>query len=339
MNRVSRFRPPRPRAYLVGVGWVVSVACGLLAFFTRPARADADADDVPHWVEDAPAPVDAAQLRNVEPRTRLYVDAAFAQSPDLSALPLIVGSGHNLRAAIGGSWKWNRFQFDTELPSAQATSLNLTMVPGGVPIPEDQKQTALSAGDWRLGAQWTDTLPVDAMPLVGGFSLRARIPTHTTRFQFHLADNSLGVYSFPYYFHIEPSVLLGGGVGDFSFVVNQGSIVLMGPDGNFGELYIVVPTILFWDAHYAIAWRCADWLTASTELATTFQLNHVDGIYFDKLNNVRAVTVAPGLQVRVGDDTRIDLVGRWGLTHGADLFGVIGYAGTRSLTLRATRFF
>jgi hypothetical protein len=293
-------------------------------------------DAQPSWVDDAPAPVDTAQLRNVEPRTRIYVDGTFAQSPDLSALPFIVGSGRNYRAALGGSLRWRRFQFDTELPAAQSTTLDLTQVPGGMPIPEDQRQTALSIGDLRLGVQWTDALPIDALPLVAGFSLRGRVPTHTTRFQFHLVDGSLGVYGFPYYFHIEPAALLGGAVGDFSFVVNEGAIVLMGPDGNFFDLHIVVPTIAFWDSHYAIAYRLLGPLTISVELSATLQLNHVDGLDFQKVNNVRSLAAIPGVQLRLRDNLRLDVVGRWGLTHGADLFGVIGFAGSRSFTLRLT---
>jgi hypothetical protein len=327
----------------VGTTTVVAMAMAAitLAFaLACPRRADAaeatDSTEVPAWVDDAPAPVDAAQLRNVEPRTRVYIDATFAQSPDLSALPYIVGSGKNYRAAIGGSLRWRRFQFDTELPAAQSTTLDLTQVPGGMPIPEDQRQTASSIGDLRLGAQWTEALPVDALPLVAGLSLRVRVPTHTTRFQFHLVDGSLGIYGFPYYFHIEPAALLGGAVGDFSFVVNQGAVVLVGPDGNFGELHIVVPTITFWDSHYAIAYRLLGPLTVSVELAATLQLNHVEGLNFQKLNDVRSLAVIPGVQLRLRDNLRLDVVGRWGLTHGADLFGVIGFAGSRSFTLRLT---
>jgi len=293
--------------------------------------------------EDAPAPTDAPQLRNVEPVTRLYVDGGYAETPDLSALPFVLGSGSNLRMTVGGSLKLGRFQLETELPSIQSTSLFLTSVPGGMPIPEDQHQTSRAIGDWRLGAQWTDALPDAVTPagvtLVGGFSLRARIPTHTTRFQFHLVDNSLGVYRFPYYFHVEPALLLGGAIGRFSFVLNQGALVLAGPNGNFGDLHFTVPTLYFWDAHYAVAVRLASFLSVSTELATVFQGNRITDINFQRLNGIRSVAVAPGVAVLLPRGVRLDLVGRWGLTRDADLFGVLSYSGSRSVTVRLSLLF
>jgi hypothetical protein len=293
--------------------------------------------------EDAPAPTDAPQLRNVEPVTRLYVDGGYAETPDLSALPFVLGSGSNLRMTVGGSLKLGRFQLETELPSVQSTSLFLTSVPGGMPIPEDQHQTSRAIGDWRLGAQWTDALPDAVTPagvtLVGGFSLRARIPTHTTRFQFHLVDNSLGVYRFPYYFHVEPALLLGGAIGRFSFVLNQGALVLAGPNGSFGDLRFTVPTLYFWDAHYAVAVRVASFLSVSTELATVFQGNHIADINFERLNGIRSVAVAPGVAILLPRGVRLDLVGRWGLTRDADLFGVLSYSGSRSVTVRLSLLF
>jgi hypothetical protein len=311
----------------------------------RAERRRADAAEAPGWLlaEDAPAPTDAPQLRNVEPVTRLYVDGGYAETPDLSALPFVLGSGSNLRMTVGGSLKLGRFQLETELPSVQSTSLFLTSVPGGMPIPEDQHQTSRAIGDWRLGAQWTDALPEAVTPagvtLVGGFSLRARIPTHTTRFQFHLVDNSLGVYRFPYYFHVEPALLLGGAIGPFSFVLNQGALVLAGPNGNFGDLRFTVPTLYFWDAHYAVAVRLASFLSVSTELATVFQGNRIADINFQRLNGIRSVAIAPGVAVLLPRGVRLDLVGRWGLTRDADLFGVLSYSGSRSVTVRLSLLF
>lgn len=312
-----------------------------------PAAPDADApragpvaQSPADWSRDAPAAVDSPQLRNVEPHTRLYLDGTFAQSPDLSALPYVQGSGRNIRFALGGSLKLRRFQLDTELPASQITTLDLTQIPGGAPIPQDQHQTALSIGDLRLGAQWTTPFQAETLRGAVGFGFRLRVPTHTTRFQFHFGPNGdmLGVYSFPYYFHLEPTVLFGEAWGPVSLVVNQGAILLTGPDGNFQEVHIVVPNIYFWDAHYALALRLIEGLVASVELDTVYQLNHVSGADFSKLNDIRAVTVSPGLQVHLGA-YRVDAVARFGLTHGEELFGVIGYAGSRSYTLRVTRFF
>jgi hypothetical protein len=73
-------------------------------------------------------------------------------------------------------------------------------------------------------------------------------------------------------------------------------------------------------------------------VGTDIQLNHVDGLDFQKLNDVRAVWIAPALQLHLAD-FRLDVIARFGLTRGADLFGVIEYAGSRSYTVRLSRNF
>ena len=107
-------------------------------------------------------------------------------------------------------------------------------------------------------------------------------------------DGSLADFSIPYYFHVEPTLILGGALGRFTFVVNQGAIALLGPDGNFQDQHIIVPTIYFWDAHYAVSYAPWSFLGASVELATDVQLNHIAGVDFAKFNDIRAVWVAPG---------------------------------------------
>jgi hypothetical protein len=82
-----------------------------------------------------PPPVDGPELRLPESPTRLYLDGAYAASNDLSALPYIVGSGKNFRFSLGGVLRWHRFSFDAEIPFAQVTTLDVTMVPGGTPVP------------------------------------------------------------------------------------------------------------------------------------------------------------------------------------------------------------
>ncbi len=312
-------------------------AMTVLMFCAHPALAETPA---PSWAHDAPPGVDTPQLRNVEPRTRLYVDGSFAQTPDLSALPNIAGSGRNLRFAVGGSLKWRRFQFDTELPASQATTLDLINPNTAISIaPEERHQTALSIGDFRLGAQWTDALPVDAMPLVGGFGLRIRVPTHTTRFEFtNLNDGMVGVYVLPYYFHVEPTLMLGGALGRFSFVTNQGLLMLTGPDGQVLDLPIPVPNIYFWDAHLAIACRIIEALSLSVAGNYTHQLNELDAVMFPKLSHMRALFVIPAVRIHV-DRYHVDVVSRIGLSRGADSMGVLGFAGSRSFILRVSRDF
>jgi hypothetical protein len=338
----------------VAVGAVPGRATASVADDDQPAIDDEDPSDTDRadaagdqpaeldWTRYAPAAVDAPQLRNVEPVTRIYIDGGYAQSDDLSALPYIAGTGRNWRAAVGGSYRLGRFQLDVELPASQATTLDLTAIPGGAPVPEDARQTALSAGDARAGVQWTTPLGAPRRgaraPLVWGLSLRGRFPTHTTTFQFHLMDGSLAAYSFPYYFHVEPALLFGGGFGRVSFVVNQGLLLLLGPDGDFQGLPIVVPTIAFWDAHGAVAVALARAVALSVEVNAVIQLNRVGGIEFAQINQTRAAFVSPGLQVHLGL-WRADVIGRIGVTPDAELVGVLGYGGSKSVTLRMTRLF
>ena len=287
-----------------------------------------------------PPAVDGPALRLPEPQTRLYLDGSYAIADDLTALPYIAGKARNVRAALGGGWRWGRFAFEGQLP-VNLTTIDVSSVLNMPPLPEDQHQTAVSLGDLTLGAIWTDRLADEA--LIGGLGLRGRLATHTTRFVFHLADGSIADFVVPYYFHIEPTVILGGAIGRFTYVVNQGAIALVGPDGNFEDAHITVPSIFLYEAHYAIGWAPWTFLGASAELATVIQLNHIpdtlDGQDLSKFNGIRAVWLAPALQVHAGDSYRIDAIARFGLSRGQELYGVLEYVGTHSFTLRVTRAF
>lgn len=306
-----------------------------------PTGEAADDDDEASYVASHlyPPPVDGPALRLPAAATRIYLDGGYAESRDLSALPYIAGKAHNFRVALGGAWRWRRLTLEGELPFGNVTTLDVTQVPGGVPMPQDMHQTTLSIGDLRLGAviagapvaAWGDAFMI-------GFGLRSRLATHSTRFTFHLLDGSLALYSFPYYFHVEPTVIVSAIFGAFTFVMNQGTLTLIGPDGQVGDQLITVPTIHFWDAHYAIAYAPFRHLGASVELATTFQLNSVGGLDFAKFNDTRAAWVAPALQMYLGA-YRVDLIARLGLTRGQEMLGVLAYVGTNSFTLRVTRSF
>ena len=284
-----------------------------------------------------PPPVNGPALRLPESPTRLYLDGAYAVSNDLSALPYIAGRGRNFAFAAGGAWRFGRFVLEGEIPFGNVTTIDVTQALNMSVDPADAHQTAFSLGDLRAGVLWTAPL-VGKETLVGGFGLRGRAPTHTTRFSFHLMDGSLADFSIPYYFHVEPTLIVGGALGRFTFVVNQGAIALLGPDGTFQQVPITVPTIYFWDAHYAVSYAPWSFLGASVELCTDVQINHVGGSDFTKLNDVRAVWVAPALQIHL-DEYRVDLIARIGLSRGQELYGVLEYAGTSSYTLRVTRAF
>ena len=286
-----------------------------------------------------PPPVDGPELRLPESPTRLYLDGGYATSSDLSALQLIQGSGTNVRIAAGGAWRWRRFSFEGEVPFVQVTTLNVTRVMGNqVPMPQDMHQTGTSLGDARVGATWTERLAGER--LVGGFGLRTRLATHTTRFTFHLTDGGTLTDPFPYYFHVEPTAILGGAIGRFVFVINEGIDLLWGPDGDLDGTLIVVPTIIFWDSHIALSFAPWDILGASVELGTDVQVNDVNDPQFP-IQNIRSAWVAPAIQTHFGD-WRVDLIARIGLTglaHGTDAFGVLEYVGTNSYTLRVGRSF
>src|SRR4029077_18000986 len=188
-----------------------------------------------------PPPVAGPALRLPVSPTRLWVDGAYAESKDLSVLPYIVGRGRNVRVALGGAYRWRDFVFEADIPFANVTTIDVTQVLNGDVMPEDAHQTALSFGDASVGAAWSTAL-VGRDTLVGGVALRTRIPSHTTRFEFHLADGSIADFTIPYYFHLEPTLVLGGALGRFVFVVNEGAIAFVGPDGNFAEQHVTVPS-------------------------------------------------------------------------------------------------
>jgi hypothetical protein len=318
----------RPRA---------AVAASLLAMLTGGvARAQDDVaggeDDRPAVQKFYPPPVDGPALRLPESPTRLYLDGAYAASNDLSSLPYIKGSGKNFRFAAGGVWRWHRFSVEGELNFLNVTTLHVTdALNAGPPDPEEQTRPAL--GDLRVGATWTERLAGEA--LIAGVGYRTRLPTHTTQFTFKLpTDGSTVSYVFPYYFHLEPTVIVGGAIGRFTYTVNEGALIFVGPNGNFLGMEVIVPTIMFWDSHVAVSYAPWDFLGASVELGTDVQINHVDDPQFP-INSLRSLWVAPALQGHIGD-WRIDAIARLGHGRGSETFGVLEYVGTNSFTLRAT---
>ena len=321
-----------------GQGLVTSAV--LLTFVVRPsfdrgARAQSTSDA---FLYDPPS-IEAPRLRNAEPRTLVYFDASYGVSNDLSALPNIAGNASGFRVAAGGSLKLGRFQLDAELPAGQVTTLSLVNPNPLFDIdPNDKHQTALSLGDSRLGAQWTGVIPSDAMAVVAGFGFSVRVPTHTTEYTFHLTDGSPGFYALPYYFHVQPTFILGEALGPVSFVMNQSLLVLIGPNATVADIPIVIPTIYFWDANYGASVRVTDGFALSCVLNTTYQLNQLDKVMFPHLNKLRSAYVLPGVQVHVGA-YRVDLVGRFGIKAGAEPLGVLTFQGTDSVTVRVSRLF
>ena len=109
-----------------------------------------------------PPPVDGPALRLPESPTRLYFDGSYAMTDDLSALPYIAGKARNIRAALGGAWRWRRFTFDGQL-LFNVTTIDVTSVLNMQPSMQDQHQTAASLGDTTVGATWTEQLAGEAL--------------------------------------------------------------------------------------------------------------------------------------------------------------------------------
>lgn len=324
----------------------LAITC-LLVTATR-ARAQVNDEEEPDKPVAAPRyyppPVAGPALRLPHPPARVYLDAAYATSDDLSALPYIAGKARNARFALGGAWNWGPLAFEGELAFVNVTTIDideiLNMPRSAFIDPGDAHQTSLALGDTVVGAIWSTAVLGDTTGdgLVAGFGLRVRIPTHTTKFIIHLMDDSEAIAGLPYYFHVEPTVILAGALGPVTLVMNQGGIALVGPDGDLGGQHVVVPDMFLWDAHYAIAYTPWAAFALSAELATEVQLNHISGVDYAKLNGVRAAWVAPAAQLHLGA-YEIDLIARFGLTRGQELYGVIEYAGTSSYTLRLGRTF
>ena len=177
-----------------------------------------------------------------------------------------------------------------------------------MPIPADANRPASRSATFGVGATWTDHLVGDE--LVGGFGLRARLadPHHQLLVSPPERTPSLLTYVFPYYFHIEPTAILGGAIGRFIFVINEGLDVLWGPNGYIEGQLIVVPTIAFWDSHVAVSYSPWDFVGASVELGTDIQINNVNDPQFP-IQNIRSAWVAPALQFHLGD-WRVDLIAR-----------------------------
>jgi hypothetical protein len=312
----------------------VAVLASLIATLAGGVSRAEDAGDVPDIQQYYPPPVDGPALRLPEPPKRLYLDVAYAVSNDLSTLPYIAGRGTNFRFAVGGTWRWDRLALDAEIPFANVTTLNVTMVDGGPPNPTMQTGTAF--GDIRLGAVWSERLAGEAA--IAGIGLRTRLATHTTRFTFYMPQTYDPIVdAFPYYFYIEPTAILGGAIGRFTYVVNEGALVMVGPNGNILGMEVVVPTLMFWDSHVAVSYAPWDFLGASVELGTDIQFNQVNDPQFP-INSLRSVWLAPAVQIHI-QEWRVDAIARIGFGRGSESFGVLEYVGTNSYTLRLTYAF
>ena len=316
--------------------WCVLLAC--LAFPASPALAEP---------EDAPRPADPAPPDDPTPGpasmeypgiqrlflpTAIYVDHTYEQSSDLSTMAWVGGSGRNFRVGLGATWKRGAWNFSAELP-AQYTQLTIEKLQGQDPNPEDRTKGALSLGDLLLGSTYgfkTNAGPVD---LALGAGLRVRVPTHTMQFSFRLINGKSISFGIPYYLHASPALIAAATWGDLAFTMNQGVLGMFSKDIDLGGIPQPVPTIYFWESHYALSLTGLGPLTVWTEVSYCHQLNPIEVVNFERVNGIDALSLQPGIALRF-DRTSLIAEARIGLTKDTQDLGIVAFAGNHAFLLR-----
>lgn len=286
----------------------------------------------------APPRIDYAGSQAVGPGTSLYVDSTYQTTDDLSTFWWVRGRGVSYRLAAGGTYQAGGLRASVEIP-VQYTVLTIDSLMGSPPTDRDRQKATISLGDiitdvahwWELGRGATSSWL--------GVGLRARLPTHTTRYRFGLIDGSLLEFGFPYYFHLAPGLLWSMTHGPVSLLVNQGVLAMVAKDISLDGVIQPIPNLYFWESHVAAGVEAAEWLVLSVELASFLQLNRVAVELMDNLNDTRAHFVNPAATMIVGP-YRLAIAGRIGLGgRSARDFGVITFSGTHALVGRLSYVF
>ena len=318
------------------------------------ARADEDALEGEPKVEDAgKANVESRPNRAFDPPgidypaaqplgigSSLYIDETYETTSDLSTFTWVTGHGDNFRTTIGGTLAIGGLRLAAEVP-LQYTRLHIdTLQQQAPPSPQDRDKAALSLGDVITGASYWWTLPVDAIRLQLGPSLRARLPTHTTQFAFTLANDIIFTFGFPYYLHVAPGLVLLASSKFLSIRIEQTllGMLAMVKDVTFAGVRMSIPDLYFWESHYAVMTQPLEWLGFSAELVSCIQVNRVNDGGYTTLHNVKALMLEGGPAFDFGS-FRASVVGRFGLTHGAQDSGVITFSGTRAAMGRLSYVF
>jgi hypothetical protein len=272
--------------------------------------------------------------------TSLYVDQTNEATDDLSTFSWVTGHGDNFRTAIGGTLAIRGLRVVAEIP-LQYTRLHIDTLQGVPTANQDRDKSVLSLGDVVTGASYLWEIPGDTIRLQVGASLRARLPTHTTQFSFTLSSGYVFTFGFPYYLHIAPGIVLVAASKYLTLRIEETLLSMFAVvrevkfDGIPGML---IPDLYFWESHYAAIAQPIEWFGFSVELVSCIQLNRVQDGGYTTLHDVKALMLEGGPAVDVGA-FRASVMGRLGLTHGAQDFGVITFSGTRAILGRVSYVF
>jgi hypothetical protein len=285
-----------------------------------------------------PPGIDYPPMQGLGTGVSIYVDHTYETTDDLSTFWWVKGSGRNYRVAVGGLYQSGGLHLNAEVP-VQYTQLFIDSLMGLDPTPADKTKAVVSLGDIITGATYVWDLPLDAAKTEWGLGLRVRWPTHTTKYKFGLVDGSILEFGFPYYLHLEPSVLLSTKLGHVSVTINEGVLAMLARDVWIGDILQPIPNLYFWESHLAADIAATDWLDLSVEVLSCMQLNQVTVSNMTNLNGTRAVFINPGVTIDLGS-YRLALAGRFGLPgrSSRDL-GVITFSGSNAYLARVSYMF
>lgn len=269
--------------------------------------------------------------------TSLYVDETWETTSDLSTFTWVTGHGDNYRTSIGGTLTIGGLHLAAEIP-LQYTRLHIDTLQGADTAVQDRDKASWSLGDVIAGTSYLWSIPGDSIRLQIGASLRARLPTHTTEFTFTLATQQQFTFGFPYYLHLAPGFVFLATSGFLTVRIDQGALAMLAKDASIGGIRQPIPNLYFWESHYAAIAQPMEWLGFSVELVSCIQLNQADDGGYTTLHNVRALMLEGGPALDFAS-YRASVVGRFGLTHGAQDFGVITFSGTRAVMGRLSYVF
>ena len=269
--------------------------------------------------------------------TSLYVDQTYETTGDLSTFTWVTGHGDNFRLAIGGTLRLWDLHLAIEVP-LQYTRLHIDTLSGYDTANQDRDKTALSLGDVITGASYLWGIPGHTIRWQIGAGLRARLPTHTTEFTFTLVNGTPFTFGFPYYLHLAPELVFLATSRFLTVRIDQGVLGMFARDATIDNIRQHIPNLYFWESHYAAIAQPTQWFGFSVELVSCIQLNRVDDGGYTTLHNVRALMIEGGPAMDLGS-YRASVVGRLGLSHGAQDFGVITFSGTSAVMGRLSYVF
>ena len=120
--------------------------------------------------------------------------------------------------------------------------------------------------------------------------------------------------------------------------IEQGVLAMLARDASIDGIRQPIPNLYFWESHYAAIAQPSEWFGFSVELVSCIQLNQADDGGYTTLHNVKALMLDGGPAFDFGS-FRASVMGRFGLTHGAQDFGVITFSGTRAVMGRLSYVF